>query len=205
MIVDIIINIIIDVPCRQLDFSVAGQVKITMFDYIQEMLEHFHKFDPNKTISRTPSDDHLFKVRDDQPKLDEQKSQVFHTFTVKALFATKRARLHINMSVAFLTTRVICPDKDDWNKLLRMMRYLLGTKELPLILSADSTNIVKWRVDRSYGIHPYARSQTGGTASIGKGSFISTSIKQRLNTRSSTETELVSADDLMPHLCWTNI
>ena len=43
----------------QLDFSVAGQVKITMFDYIQEMLEDFHKFNPNKTISRTPADDHL--------------------------------------------------------------------------------------------------------------------------------------------------
>ena len=33
---------------------------------------------------------------------------------------------------------------------------------------------------------------------------MSTSIKQRLKTRSSTETELVAADDLMPHLCWTN-
>ena len=39
---------------------------------------------------------------------------------------------------------------------------------------------------------------------MGKVSFISTSIKQRLNTRSSTETELVAANDLMPHLCWTN-
>ena len=84
------------------------------------------------------------------------------------------------------------------------MRYLLGTKELPLILSADSTNIVKWWVDGSYGIHPDARSQTGGTASLGKSSFMSTSIKQRLNTIISTETELVAADDLMSHLCWTN-
>ena len=33
---------------------------------------------------------------------------------------------------------------------------------------------------------------------------MSTYIKQRLNTRSSTETELVADDDLMPHLCWTN-
>ena len=31
----------------QLDFSVAVQVKITMFNYIQEMLEDFYKFDPN--------------------------------------------------------------------------------------------------------------------------------------------------------------
>ena len=71
----------------QLDFSVAGQVKITMFDYIQEMLEDFHKFDPNKTISRRTAADHLFKVRDDQPKIDEQKAQVFHIFTTKSLFA----------------------------------------------------------------------------------------------------------------------
>ena len=181
----------------QLDFSVAGQVKITMFDYIQEMLEDFHNFDPNKTISRTPAADHLFKVRDNQPKLDEQKAQVFHTFTAKALFATKRARPDIYTSVAFLTTRVIFPDEDDWNKLLRMMRYLRGTKELPLILSANSTNIVKWWVDVLYGIHPDARSQTGVTASLEKGSFISASIKQILNTRSSTETELVTADDLI--------
>ena len=46
----------------QLDFTVAGQLKITMFDYIQEMLEEFHKFDPSKTVSRTPAADHLFKV-----------------------------------------------------------------------------------------------------------------------------------------------
>ena len=98
----------------QLDFSVVGQVKITMFDYIQEMLEDFHEFYPNKTISRTPAADHIFKVRDDQPKLDEQKAQVFHTFSAKALFATKLARPDIHTSVAFLTTRVICPDKDDW-------------------------------------------------------------------------------------------
>ena len=39
----------------QLDFTVAGQVKITMFDYIQEMLEDFHKFDLSKTVSRTPA------------------------------------------------------------------------------------------------------------------------------------------------------
>ena len=132
------------------------------------MLEDFHKFDPSKTASRTPAVDHLFKVRDDQPKLNKQKAQTFHTFTAKSLFATKRARLDIHTSVAFLTTRVMCPDEDDWNKLLRMMRYLRGTKELILILSADSTNIVKWWVDVSYGIHPDARRQAGGTESLVK-------------------------------------
>jgi hypothetical protein len=40
--------------------------------------------------------------------------------------------------------------------------------------------------------------------SLGKGMPISTSTKQKLNTRSSTETELVAADDLMPIILWTN-
>ena len=51
----------------QLDFTVAGQVKITMFDYIQEMLEDFHTFDPSKNVLSTPAAGHIFKVRDDQP------------------------------------------------------------------------------------------------------------------------------------------
>ena len=40
--------------------------------------------------------------------------------------------------------------------------------------------------------------------SLGKGFPIKTSTKQKLNTRSSTETELVAADDFMPIILWTN-
>ena len=39
---------------------------------------------------------------------------------------------------------------------------------------------------------------------MGKGSIISTSIKQKMNTKSSTETELIAADELMTHILWMN-
>ena len=122
----------------------------------------------------------------------------------KSLFATKRACPYIATAVSFLTTRVTEPDEDDWKTLVRMIRYLNGSPDLPLNLKVDSTSIVKWWVDDSYAEHTDCRSQTGGTGSLGKVSIISTSTKQKLNTRSSTETELVAADDLMPHVCWTN-
>ena len=85
-----------------------------------------------------------------------------------------------------------------------MINYPRGTLELPLTLQDSNTNIVKWWIDGSYGIHPDSKSQTGGTQSLGKGSIISSSTNQKINTRRSTETELVAADDLMPQLCWTN-
>jgi hypothetical protein len=39
--------------------------------------------------------------------------------------------------------------------------------------------------------------------SMGKGSIISMSTKQKLNTKSSTEAELVAVDDAMPRILWT--
>ena len=39
---------------------------------------------------------------------------------------------------------------------------------------------------------------------LGKGAMISTSIKQEMNTKISTTTKLITADDLMPHILWKN-
>jgi hypothetical protein len=47
------------------------------------------------------------------------------------------------------------------------------------------------------------RGHTGGGMSLGTGFIITTSTKQKLNTRSSTESELVAVDDFMPAICWT--
>ncbi len=44
---------------------------------------------------------------------------------------------------------------------------------------------------------------TGGGLTMGRGFPISASTKQKLNTRSSTESELVGVDDMMPIICWT--
>ena len=52
-------------------------------------------------------------------------------------------------------------------------------------------------------MHKDYRSHTGGTLSLGKGAIYNTSSKQKLNTKSSTEAELVGVDDLMPQIIWT--
>jgi hypothetical protein len=43
----------------------------------------------------------------------------------------------------------------------------------------------------------------GGGLSLGRGFPIVSSTKQKLNTRSYTETEIVGADNFMPEICWT--
>ena len=103
-------------------------------------------------------------------------------------------------------TRVRNPDEDNWKKLRRLLGYLKRTIKLPLILRADGVNVLKWWVDASYASYDNMREHTGGIMSIGKdggGSIISISKKQKLKTKSSTEAELIGADDAMPQMLWT--
>lgn len=155
-------------------------------------------------MASTPAAKHIFKVDESSPKLTEKQATAFHHFVAKCLFATKRSRPDIAVAVAFLTTRVKSPDQDDWKKLVRMIRYLRGTTKLALTLSAKSAITPKWWIDGSHGVHPTMRGHTGGCMSLGKGMQMSISTKQKMNSRSSTETEIIAVDDLMPSLLWTN-
>ena len=73
------------------------------------------------------------------------------------------------------------------------------------MLRANGTGVLKWHVDASHGVHPNMRGHTGGGLTMGTGFPIMTSTKQKLNTRSSTETEIVGVDDMMPGILWSRL
>jgi hypothetical protein len=185
------------------DYSTPKQVKITMLDYIDEILAAFDATNTTKGtgagVKSSAAPDNLFKVDPKCEKLDAPMAQIFVHLVAKTLYTTKRARPDTSTAIAFLTTRVREPDQDDWKKLSHLMRYLRGTKSLPLILSASGTGIVKW-----YDVLMTMISVVRGLT-LGRGFPIVTSTKQKLNTRSSTESELVALDDcIMPAISWTS-
>jgi hypothetical protein len=74
---------------------------------------------------------------------------------------------------------------------------------MPLILRVESLNIIKWWVDASFATHGDCKGHTGATMSLGRGSITGESKKQNINTRSSTESEIVGVDDISPQMLWT--
>ncbi len=74
----------------------------------------------------TLASDYLFKVREDGRKLNKELAEAFHHTLYQLLFAANRARHDIQTAVSFLTTRVKAPDEDDWGKLVRVLKYLMG-------------------------------------------------------------------------------
>ena len=108
----------------QLDFSMQGEVTITMNTYVQAMLDKFYVHDPTKMTAKTLAVDHYFQVDDKATPLSKKGATIFHTFIAKVFFLMKQAHLDIAMVVAFFTTHVTCPDQNDWKKLHHMMQYL---------------------------------------------------------------------------------
>jgi len=72
---------------------------------------------------------------------------------------------------------------------------------MPYTLSAENgmTILLSW-IDASYAIHHDMRGHTGGAKSFGLGMFHCMSGKQKLNAKSSTESELIGASDYLPHV-----
>ena len=159
-------------------------MKFYMFDYIEQIL---NEVDPAlmKGASVTPAGPTLFKVNDDAVKLSIDVADQFQRSVAQLLFFSKRARPDMQTAVAFLCTRVLSPDVDD------LKRHLRATIFLPLCLGWDGTGHIYWSVDASFGVHPDMKSHTGGVMYLGTGAVISMSTKQKLNTTSSTEAELV--------------
>ena len=172
--------------------------------YAEQMFNEFPiKFD-EKDIAVTPAANDLLSIGKGE-KLNGEKREVFHTFVAKGLFLSKRARLDIAPTISVLSTRVRDPIENDWKKLVRMMKYLNGTKGWHLTLSADSLRTIKWYVDASFAVHPDFRSHTGGVMTMGEGAMQILSKKQKLNSRSATESELIVVDDAATQILWTKL
>ena len=77
--------------------------------------------------------------------------------------------------------------------------------EFDLTLETTLPMIIHWWIDSAYGVHLDCKSHTSGAMSLGKGCPINMSRKQRINTRSSTEAELVGVNDNMTMVLWVKL
>ncbi|KAL7571371.1 hypothetical protein ACA910_007683 [Epithemia clementina (nom. ined.)] len=94
---------------------------------------------------------------------------------------------------------------EDWDKLKRMMRFLKYTKDDVLTLKAESLTKLDWHIDAAFAVHPDFKSHTGALIALEKGSIGGTSKKQKVNTRSSTEAEIIGTDDTIGQVLWSRL
>ena len=78
-----------------------------------------------------------------------------------------------------------------------------GTIFPPLILSITNSGNRKWYIDAAFALHKDMRSHTGVFLTMVTGRVYLQSRKKKLNTKSSTEDELVGLDDVLAQVTRT--
>jgi hypothetical protein len=179
------------------DFSIDGQVTITMNKYISEVL----KFTDVKGRVATPATSGLYSIVDSDP-LDADAREYFHSVVAKLLYLSKRVRPDLLTAVGFLTKRVTMATKMDQVKLERVLRYLNATAHLGLTLRPNADLSIFSYIDASYAVHHNMKSQSGVAITLGEGITYSKSSTQQLNSKSSTEAELIALTDAAGHVIW---
>ena len=135
-------------------------------------------------------------------KLNQDKADIFHHIVTKLLFEMKRVRLDISTTIAFLSNRVTKSTKIDWVKLKRLLKYLNNAKDMTREIGMDGLAVMKIYVDASYAVHHNMRNHSNSLITVGKGVIHIKTNKQKLNTKCSTITELVAANDYIPWTVW---
>ena len=184
-------------------FKDNGTLTICMKGYIAEAIAEFGE-DVTRSAT-TPAGRNIFDVDANAVPLDKQHADIYHKVVAKLLYVTHRGRPDIQLAIAFMCTRVSCSTTQDWGKLKRLLQYLNRTVNDVLTIGADSLDkLVTW-VDAAYGVHQDMKSHTGGAMSFGRGAVLCKSSKQKLNTKSSTEAELIGASDYLPNTIWVKM
>jgi hypothetical protein len=184
----------------ELDYRKQGVLKINMTKYFENMLNNFPVKVGKKDVAKTPAGDNLFNLG-----TGAKLTQRDRRYSTHSLFLCKRARPDIQQAILVLCTRVRDLNQADWEKLMRVMKYLNGTKGENFTLSADDLRVVKWYVDASFAVHPDFKSHTGAMMTLGKGEMQSIARKQKMNVQSSTEGKLVAVDDAATMILWTKL
>jgi hypothetical protein len=86
-----------------------------------------------------------------------------------------------------------------------LIGFLKYTQDDVMILESDGNQIITLHLDAAFAVHKDLKSHTGAVMTLGKGSIQSVSSKQKSNSHSSSEAQLISMDDIISKVFWTKL
>ena len=118
--------------------------------------------------------------------MDAEKADVFHTMSAISLCIRKREIPYIQLTLPFFCNRVKGSYEDDWENLLRMIKYLQEIKADKLILKINDMTMSDWYADAAFAVHADMKIHTGGVLTMDKGAIHFFSMNLNINTQNST-------------------
>ena len=176
-------------------------IYISMKDQLLEVIQMYR--DQAESLPATPATKNLFNMNREEDLVNESDAKRFHSVLAKLLFISKRGRPDIKPVIAYLCTRVSCTTNGNMKKLHRLICYIKSTLNDTRVIGADLLKVLHTWIDASYAVHQDMKGQTGGEILLGTGLIHGQSSKQKINAKSSTESDLIGVSEYLPFHVWT--
>jgi hypothetical protein len=137
-------------------------------------------------------------VDENSKELTATKVKEFHSRVMKLMWLAKRCVPEILCAVSYLSTRVQNANENDWEKLDRVLKYLNNEDKFMIRFGCkDGTKQLKIDafIDVSHAVHGDFRGHTGDLLRFNDGPAEVGSSKQKVNTKSTAESEMVGFTD----------
>jgi hypothetical protein len=172
-------------------------IKVHQLGYIESLGIKFG-VDPDIIVSSPTGTD--FLLYDDKDE-DFDKTK-FLSLVMSLMFLARFTRPDILMPVTFLATKSAGPKFQDYQKLLKILGYVLTTKTTHLWYKSCEPLCVNIYADAAHMLHKDSKGHGGIIGTLGTAPIFVKSFKLKLVTRSSTESELVCLEEATAYSVW---
>jgi DNA-directed RNA polymerase subunit H (RpoH/RPB5) len=190
------------------DYSEEGYVKLLQLGMIQDLIKSREntlevRGAALKSNIHTPGASYLFERSEKCPLLNDKDRATYHTDVATALYIGQRSRPDINTVIGELCKRVKSPTTEDDSKLDRLIAYLKTTRDIPLRLgyTCELPRVIV-SIDAAFANREMMKSTSGVCITLGTGFFMASSKVQKINSKSSTEAEIIAVSDGMNVPMW---
>jgi len=176
-------------------FSVnqLGFIENMVAKYIPRQLKHY------PSVPATPE---LLKKKSTSTPISSTK---YLSIVMTLMYLARYTRPDILMPVTFLATKSAAPTAEYYNDALKIVAYVSNTKHMCMLFSSKASMIPSIFADSSHLLHEDARGHGGIILSLGSAPILTKSYKLKLNTRSSTESELVVLEAATSYSKWWHL
>ena len=176
-----------------------GDVTVNQSGYLSTLLQKYGCIDLKKA-PETPAIVESFTEVDAESEVCNPTK--FLSLIMSLMFIARFTRPDVLFPVSFLATKCKTPSINDWNKALRILRYLSGTKNEGLVYQAGRKFNPSICADASHHLYPEGHGQQGFFISNGSAPVGHRSSKIKMITRSSSESELCGAEEAATYAVW---
>jgi len=141
---------------------------------------------------------------DEEPCEDRRE---FVSIVMSLMYLARYTRPDILMVVTYLATKCQAPTRHDYLAARWVLRYVKGTKNMGLTFKAQKLSDLnlEFYADASHLLHADGYGHSGMLAMLGGTIVMFRSVKQKLVARSSSEAELIAAEECATYVVWMRL